>query len=30
MELSKFKKLMKAKFGVDLKEIFINTEKKTD
>ena len=30
MELSKFKKLMKAKFGIDLKEIFINTEKKSD
>ena len=30
MELSKFRKLMKAKFGADLKEIFVNIEKKTD
>ena len=30
MELSKFKKVMKAKFGVDLKEIFINGPVKDD
>ena len=28
MELSRFKKLMKSKFGIDIKQVFINIEKK--